>query len=884
MRWKSCIGVLALLLAAAAGCKQRIFMTQEVWDTYQGLVPANLPNNPNVGCEPTIPPATEPENLYNLERFRIRYLSLKEAIAIALEQGTVGQPSLLFPGISLDNLVQFAGPGVGVSGSDSIRVLAMDPATIGATIEQALSKFDALFVGSMVWNVTDQPIGTTAATIQAAGAASLTAIEQESANFTTALLKPLPTGGIAGITFNVPYTYTNLPARVNPAYQPSVQLQFEQPLLQGFGVEINQISPTHPGSIAPALNGVPNALTLAASEGQRGLSPTNEGILVSRIRFNQSRAEFERNVNQMLLNVETAYWNLYGSYWALYSREQGVRFAFESWRIVRAQYEAGRASLADAAQAQGQYELFRSQRLQAIDTVLDNERQLRGLLGMQVADGTRLVPSDAPVLALYQPDWATALEITLRNRPELYMARQDVKANQMTLVLAKNQLLPDLRVFAQYDANSIGSRLDGGSQDNAFRNLASDTFNDWQVGLRLTIPIGYRFAHATVRQAQLRLARSYLVLQDQELKAERFLGLQWRRLSSQYEQIKANRAQREAFATQLQTRYQQYLAGRGTLDILLEAQRFWADALATEYASIVAYNNALCGFEFAKGTIMQHDSIHIAEGPVPACVQERAVEHFRERNEHALLLRTRAAESGCMADKVQPAGPINVYPQVPADADADADGAALPQAWQRRPPLKDAEPLPGADADVPPGQKVGPVEVPREQLLPAPTEGTPPASQAPSPAPAPSPQAPAADAAAPQASMPQSPEIVPAPPVSATPVPTTPIPVPPATATQGAEPHAPEVLPAPPVSATPVPAMPVPAPQSTATQVPDPQAPAQLPEVPATPARKKSRHKPSDEFGIMRPPDDGLVPPATGGGTEPAKPQLPLPPDPGSGK
>ncbi len=810
MRWKSRIGVLALLLAAAAGCKQRVFMTQDVWDTYQGLVPANLPNNPSVGAEPTIPPTGEPENLYNLERFKIRYLSLKEAVAIALEQGTVGQPSLLFPGVALDNLVQFAGPGVGVSGSDSIRVLALDPATVGASIEQALSKFDALWATSMTWTTTDQPIGSTAATIQTAGATSINAIEQEQAQFTSAVVKPLPTGGVAGITFNVPYTITNLPARVNPLYQPSIQLLFEQPLLQGFGVEINQLRPAHPGSAAASLNGVPNPLTLAGTVGQQQLSPTSEGILVTRLRFNQQRGEFERNVNQMLLNVETAYWNLYGSYWALYSREQGVRFAFESWRIVKAQYEAGRASLADAAQAQGQYELFRSQRLQAIDTVLDNERQLRALLGMQVSDGTRLVPSDAPVLALYQPDWGTALELAMKNRPELYMARQDVKANQMNVILAKNNLLPDLRFFAQYDANALGNRLDGTGQDNAFRNLASDTYNDWQIGLRLTIPIGYRFAHATLRQAQLRLARSYLVLQDQELKAERFLGLQWRRLSSQYEQIKANRAQREAFATQLQTRYQQYLAGRGTLDILLEAQRFWADALATEYQSIVAYNNALCGFEFAKGTILEHDNIHITEGPVPGCVQERAVEHFRQRNEHAILVRTRATPQGCMAEKLQPAGPINALPQTAPDADAPN----LPQAWQERPPLQNAEPLPSADAGLPPGQKVGPVEVPREELLPRP-EGLPPAA---------APQVPTTDAPAGQ-----------------------------------------------------LPASPAPTPQA-----PVPQAPATLPDVPTTAAPKRPRHnKPSDEFGMMRP-DDGLVPAADT--KDSAKPELPLPPDPGTSK
>src|SRR5262249_14901999 len=200
--------------------------------------------------------------------------------------------------------------------------------------------------------------------------------------------------GVAGITFTVPYQYTNLPARVNPAYQPSLQFAFEQPLLQGFGVEINELRSFHPGS---TLAGLP--IGFASNNQASNLSPTAEGILITRLRFDQQRADFERVLNQMLLNVEVAYWNLYGAYWTLYSREQGLRFAFEAFKLNKAKYEAGRATAADFYQSRGQYELFRAQRLAAIDTVLENERQLRALLGMPVSDGFRLRPSDSPTLA-----------------------------------------------------------------------------------------------------------------------------------------------------------------------------------------------------------------------------------------------------------------------------------------------------------------------------------------------------------------------------------------------------------------------------------------------------------------------------------------------------
>jgi outer membrane protein TolC len=707
MGWKRLWAAMTLLLPMAVGCKQRCFITEADFERVKTTELNNLELDPQLSEKPVTELVGPPPTLENLDR-KVRFISLAECIALSLEQGTVGQPSLLFPGTALDNLVQFTGRGI--AGSDAIRVLALDPARAGAEIEGALSKFDANFISSLQYTTTDVPIGTTQQTLQAglaAGSSStITANQTQAATGSMGLQKLLPTGGVAGITFNLPYTYTNLPARINPAYQPQLQFQFEQPLLQGFGVEINELRASHPGSI---LNpGIVQTQT------------TQEGIIISRLRFDEQRAEFERNVNQMLLNVEVAYWNLYGAYWTLYSREQGLRFAYEAFKLSKFRYEAGQVKAADFYQTKGQYELFRAQRVQAIATVLENERQLRALLGLPIEDGTRLMPSDSPTLAPYYPDWRTSLEEALNKRPELYMTRQEVKVSQANVMLAQNQLLPDLRFTSTYDYNSIGTRLDGpnsafSTDQNAFRNLASAGFNSWSVGLRLVVPIGLRFAHVQLRQAQLALARAMETLKDQEMKTQRFLGRYYEQISVTYEQIRANRAQREAFGEQLRARQEEYRAGRGTLDILLEAQRFWADALANEYASIVTYNNALVEFEYAKGTILQHDNVVIAEGGLPCCAQVRAVDHERERTA-AIVLRERA----------NPATWVGCGPSA-----GSCKGVSLPSAMAATPALKDVPTLPatiepGKKTDVPPLTESKP-----EEMLPLPREATPPSATPP---------------------------------------------------------------------------------------------------------------------------------------------------------
>jgi outer membrane protein TolC len=684
--------IAALLVAVAiaanlAGCNQKLIYLSEVDAKHYARdlgVPDNLELQPHASILPGERRTPAPATVGDPDR-PIRYISLAEAIAIALEQGNIGSQSALFPGIVNDNLLQFNGRFVGAS--DSIRVLALDPAIAGADIEASLSKFDARWVTSMTWNKRDDAVGNILVSFQ----------NGDNASFNTGLYKFMPTGGLAGVTFNMDYNFLTQPPGggqvfTNPAYRPRAQVVFEQPLWQDFGVEINQLLVSHPGAIT--LSGI------RAPGGGRV-----EGVLIARLRYDQSRMEFERNINFMLLNVEYAYWNLYSGYFTLFSREQGLRQAFEAYKLNKARFEAGVIKQQDLEQTRAQYELFRAQRITALGQVLDRERQLRGLLGMAVDDGTRLVPSDLPTLAEFKPDWDSALQETLAYRPELVLARQDLKYRQFDTLIAKNQLKPDLRFFANYDINGLGTRLDGGPVSgfsfdpntlqqvpipgNALSVLADNEFNSWNLGLRLDIPLGYRDAHALVRTARLNLARSYFQLKDQERKAEQFLALQYRELKQYYDEIQAQRAGREANARQLELRFQEFRVGRGTLDVLLEAQRNFADSLANEHIAIANYNNRLAGFQFAKGTIMSYDNVNISEGPLPQCAQVRAVEHQRRRT-LALVGRERPA---MMAPPGGPDAHQPITGNLPALPDLQKANTALPtKDAPLAPPEKIAEP------------------------------------------------------------------------------------------------------------------------------------------------------------------------------------------------
>ncbi len=657
MRWKAVILMLAVAGATVTGCAQRCFLTKESFDDFhaRNILPPTLETDPTLGSEPVTGHVPKPATVEDPER-KPRYVTLHECVAIALEHGSTGIQSVRQPGaINEDLQAPLPTGGFQLLNSDSIRVLALNPAIAGLNIDASLARFDAKWVTSVNFGVQDQPIQ---------GFNSFS--NGDNGRFASTLVKQLAGGGIAGITFNNQYQFLNNPPRgfpiLNPAYTPRAALTYEQPLWQGAGTEINQLlsrsvqlgtelNRSHPEASA-FLNGHLNGLQNSSSTTGGGLNQT--GLLISRLRFDQSRAALGVAINFTLLNTEIAYWNLYGAFVNLYSSEQALRQSYQTWRISKAKFEAGveKFAITQFAQTRGQYEQFRGDRLQALGRVLEAERILRALTGLPAEDGCRLIPVDAPSLAPVCPNWDVAVEEALTLRPELVAARQELKALQFDVMVQKNFLKPDIRALMSYGVDGLGTRLDGNGQvldssqgrsrtDNAWRSLASTHFNDWDIGLVYNVPLGYRFEYAAVRRARLALAQGFLAVQREEEKARLFLSKAYREVIESYSLIKARRAQRMAFAEQVQARSLEFVAGKTTADFLLEAQRQFANSLSTEYQAVVAYNNSLATYEFAKGTIMEHDNVKISEGPLPQCVAVSATDYERERSK-AIVLRERA--------------------------------------------------------------------------------------------------------------------------------------------------------------------------------------------------------------------------------------------------
>ena len=546
-----------------------------------------------------------------------RRISLAECLALALENGRTGE---FFDAAGSDRRTSVTGSGRAVlasDSSDSMRVFAFDPAMLATETEQSLARFDAIWTTDFNWQRTNR----LSQEFNPPPSDELLLKDQlDAVGLHSSLLKPLPTGGVAGLTFSTDYAFQpQLPNSqfVNPGYRPLVGFIFEQPLLRGAGVPINQIIDSFPGSYrvqVPTSGRVP-------------------GIMLARVGHAKSQLEFERRIHELVFKVEESYWALYSAYWELYSRENGMKQAHVAWLSAKNKQAAGGLGEADVAMIEEQYHFFRTQRLEAMGRgvggragVLEAERKLRYVLGLPAEDGTRLVPEDTPDFVPFDADWDAAWQDAMHFRPELRQIHEDLKAAQLLLMKAGDQLKPDLRFYSKFEFNGLGNDLSSG-----FQNLFQEGRPDWELGLRLTVPIGFREGHAEVARARLQLAQRLALLHDQEDKLIFSLQRSYRDLVQFREEIQTRRSQQEAAARQLKARLQKWNAGGAeSIDLILRSQRNWVDSLRDEQAVICNYKIALADYERQKGTILTSRNIMIADGRLPTCVKPRASLQIRD--------------------------------------------------------------------------------------------------------------------------------------------------------------------------------------------------------------------------------------------------------------
>jgi hypothetical protein len=286
------------------------------------------------------------------------------------------------------------------------------------------------------------------------------------------------------------------------------------------------------------------------------------------------RAEMKHRRFRQLLEVEAAYWDLSGSWWTLQAREQALRLAKETHHQLERDLNPGNGKAAALEQVHTQCEVYRIQCRKARDEVRENDARLRAVVGLD-RDGPLLMPIDEPVFRPCKLDWEQSCREALSRNNELRLRRLEVSAALLQVQIEE----------------AIGSGWLGPVAP--LLKLLGFRAIDFDVRAQEAARNVWRVVGEPLQPSDRALARRYQLLKHQELRIERLLGLNFRRIHLAQELVPVYQEEREAFAEQLRNHRQQLRAGCGNLALLLETQRSWVESLVKERNAIVQFNGAL---------------------------------------------------------------------------------------------------------------------------------------------------------------------------------------------------------------------------------------------------------------------------------------------------
>lgn len=501
-----------------------------------------------------------------------------------IDQGVPGVPGTVRqPGQTVDwKLSLTDARRIALSNNKDIAYVRYMPMEAEARVEAENAAFDMVFELGGTWNKSDRQV---ASEIQSQGS-TLEAVVNEKFGpgprlpDTIALSKPLHTGGTFRVSQGAVYDRFS-PAGdfllVNPSWFSSTNFTLEQPLFRGRGLKINRV-----------------------------------GIRIAQANRRQSIQTFRATVQAQLRDVELAYWQLHYAHRDLATRQEAVAYARTMWENEKQRLALGTSWKGDVAQAREQYEVFRIDANAAENQVLAAENQFRRVLGISGWDGRQVVVVDEATETEAHVDWPSAVASAMQNRPELRAQQEAVQAAKLELYRARNGLLPDVALVGNYSITGLDD-----DYDQSLNRLTEGRYSDWTLGFVYRQPIGRRPASAAVRRSQATLRRQGALLQKLEHEIQHELQGAYQDLAASWRTLALHGSRLAAATVQLKALTDRRREGdpqrRVSLDLLLRTYVSYTVAQLEEAWAVTRYNQTITQWEYAKGTILDHSSVVVAE-------------------------------------------------------------------------------------------------------------------------------------------------------------------------------------------------------------------------------------------------------------------------------
>lgn len=463
-----------------------------------------------------------------------------------------------------------------------IQNTRIDQAIASAEVVKAEAAFDAVFGAGTNFARIDEPasdlifengLGDEVPFMQGTDAAQW--------GFTTDLNKRLKTGGALELSYQAERQSNREQAGgarldPNPSTLSTVGLGLAQPLLRGFGEDVNTAS-----------------IKLAQNADRRAALAIESDLL------------------DLVVQVEQAYWSLYIARQDLVVAEWLVGEG-ERIRDILGNRRGFDTTLAQYADAVATVESRKTRLIRArrdVGQAMDNLKLLVNAPDLPVGSEVDVVPVDSMVESPYTFDLRDSISTALAQSPIIDAAILVIDDASISEIVARNGRLPALDLKAEISWLGLADGL-GGSLQNV-----DGQFVDYLVGLQFSQPIGNRAPESVLRQARLR--RSSAVIQYRQAVQNTVLQVKnaIRDIEAGYALVGQARNFRLAQAENLRAleALRETLAALTPefLNLLFQRQERLGEAQLQELNALVAYNLAIAELHRVTGTGLEANRIDL---------------------------------------------------------------------------------------------------------------------------------------------------------------------------------------------------------------------------------------------------------------------------------
>lgn len=207
----------------------------------------------------------------------------------------------------------------------------------------------------------------------------------------------------------------------------------------------------------------------------RKFDQNRRGIEIAKRNLSLTDTQFRQKTIEIITNVQRAYWDLTYALRNLQVQRDGVRDAKEQLEHNKRLVEEGQLAPVDILAAETQVAIIEQGVYEALENVNRASNVLKNLIAKNVNDSIwneSLVPTDSVELETPKITLPEALDLAIKNRPEIEVNEVQKDINALDQRFYREQNKPQIDFIASYSSAGIG-----GSRNSNFRSPFTITCN-----------------------------------------------------------------------------------------------------------------------------------------------------------------------------------------------------------------------------------------------------------------------------------------------------------------------------------------------------------------------------------------------------------------------